>query len=54
MKAPLKIIASHPNIEFTVAVMSWPLDISADGFQQWKKSLTNIANYPNVCLKSQL
>lgn len=46
-----KIIASHPNIGFTISVMGWPLDISANGFQQWKKSLIKIANYPNVCFE---
>ncbi|WP_131783604.1 amidohydrolase family protein [Legionella gresilensis] len=46
-----KVITHYPNLEFTIAVMGWPLNIAPVGFQQWKKELISIAKNANVCFE---
>lgn len=44
------VIRQHPGIDFTIAVMGWPLDFSREGFADWRRSLTELAACENLCM----
>jgi predicted TIM-barrel fold metal-dependent hydrolase len=46
----IDVIRQHPRIGFTIAVMGWPLDLSREGFIQWRKYLVELATCPNICM----
>jgi predicted TIM-barrel fold metal-dependent hydrolase len=45
-----RVIRNHPDIGFTVALMGWPLDLSKDGFDCWKRDLAALAACDNICV----
>lgn len=45
-----RAIQNHPNIGFTIALMGWPLDLSKDGFDRWKRDLAQLAVRDDVCV----
>lgn len=45
-----KVIKFYPNIGFTIALMGWPLDLSQNGYQEWKQELKKISRHDNVCV----
>ncbi|MEJ8855362.1 amidohydrolase family protein [Variovorax robiniae] len=44
----IHVIRRHPEIGFTVAVMGWPMDLSAAGFSRWQRSLADLAACDNI------
>lgn len=38
----------HPELNLTLAVLGWPLDLSQAGFEQWRTDLARISRSPNV------
>jgi predicted TIM-barrel fold metal-dependent hydrolase len=50
LPALTEVIDTHPQIGFTVAVMGWPLDLSQDGFNRWRKDLAELASCDNICV----
>jgi len=43
------IVRQHPDISFTLAVMGWPLDLSAAGYARWRHDLAALSRCANVC-----
>jgi predicted TIM-barrel fold metal-dependent hydrolase len=39
----IEVVRQHSNLGFTVAVMAWPLDLTTDGFDQWKRAIGSLA-----------
>lgn len=46
----IKVIRANPHIGFTIALMGWPLDLSAAGYQCWKKDLSLLSDCDNICI----
>lgn len=46
----LDVVRLHPDIRFTVAVMGWPLDLTADGQARWRDAMAAIGRCENVCV----
>ncbi|MBA2656773.1 MAG: amidohydrolase family protein [Tatlockia sp.] len=44
------VIQRYPNVDFTLAVMGWPLDISKEGYTQWKQEIKRLSKYQNICV----
>ncbi|GLS17906.1 amidohydrolase [Labrys miyagiensis] len=44
----LDVVRQFPDIGFTVAVMGWPTDLSAEGYRRWRSDLTAIARCHNT------
>jgi len=42
------VIRAHPEIDFTVAVMGWPLSTDASGFASWKRDMAALSECPNL------
>jgi predicted TIM-barrel fold metal-dependent hydrolase len=45
----LDVVRGHPDIRFTMAVMGWPLDLTADGQARWRRDVAAISRCQNVC-----
>ena len=45
----LDVVRLHPDIRFTMAVMGWPLDLTADGQARWRGDVAEISRCENVC-----
>ena len=45
----LDVVRLHPDIRFTMAVMGWPLDLTADGQARWRAGVAAIGRCENVC-----
>jgi predicted TIM-barrel fold metal-dependent hydrolase len=45
-----RVIQNHPDTGFTIAVMGWPLDLTNDGFDRWRRDLTALAVCDNICV----
>lgn len=45
-----RVIQNHPDIGFTIALMGWPLDLSPDGFNRWRRDLTVLGTCDNICV----
>ena len=43
------VVRQHPDISFTLAVMGWPLDLSAAGYARWRHDLAALSRCANVC-----
>jgi predicted TIM-barrel fold metal-dependent hydrolase len=43
------VIRLHPDIGFTLAVLGWPLDLSAAGYAKWRHDLAALSRCANVC-----
>jgi predicted TIM-barrel fold metal-dependent hydrolase len=42
------VVCLHPDIGFTLAVMGWPLDLSAAGYARWRHDLAVLSRCANV------
>lgn len=47
----VNVAKQYPDINFLIPAMGWPLDLSAEGFQQWKKYLTLASQCENLSMK---
>jgi predicted TIM-barrel fold metal-dependent hydrolase len=45
------VAGKHPDLQFVLPLMGWPLDISDEGRSQWKRDLSLAAANPNVAVK---
>jgi predicted TIM-barrel fold metal-dependent hydrolase len=45
----LEVVRAHPEIGFTLAVMGWPTDLSADGFSRWRADMRALGRCGNTC-----
>ena len=45
----LAVVRAHPDIGFTIALMGWPTDRSADGFARWRSSMQALGSCDNTC-----
>ncbi|MDW6024197.1 amidohydrolase family protein [Mesorhizobium sp. BAC0120] len=45
----LGVVRAHPDIGFTIAVMGWPTDRSADGFSRWRSDMLALGRCDNTC-----
>jgi predicted TIM-barrel fold metal-dependent hydrolase len=43
-----EVVRLHPDVGFTIAVMGWPLDLSPEGFRQWRKDIELLSQCENV------
>ncbi|MBA3535283.1 MAG: amidohydrolase family protein [Tatlockia sp.] len=50
LKELINVIQSYPNIGFTLAVMGWPLDLSEEGYKQWRQDLKRLSKFQNICV----
>lgn len=46
----LKVVQLYPELNFTIAVMGWPLDLSKAGFERWQADLKKLSQCKNTCL----
>ena len=37
------VVRLHPDLRFTVAVMGWPLDLTAGGRARWRDAMVTLA-----------
>ncbi|MGE0027226.1 MAG: amidohydrolase [Thermoleophilia bacterium] len=44
----LEVVRLQPDIRFTVAVMGWPLDVTAEGRARWQRSVVALSRCENV------
>jgi predicted TIM-barrel fold metal-dependent hydrolase len=42
------VVCRNPEMGFTLAVMGWPLDLSRDGYAEWRNGLAALGRCPNV------
>jgi len=42
------VVRLHPEIDFTLAVMGWPLDLSPAGYARWRHDLAGLSRCANV------
>jgi predicted TIM-barrel fold metal-dependent hydrolase len=45
----LEVVRLQPDIRFTLAVMGWPLDLSAEGRAGWARNVAELSRCDNVC-----
>src|SRR5262249_16281914 len=45
----LPVVRSNPEIGFTVAVLGWPVDLTAVGFERWRRDMRALSESDNVC-----
>jgi predicted TIM-barrel fold metal-dependent hydrolase len=45
----LDVVRLQPDIRFTFAVMGWPLDVTADGRERWRRGVVELSRCENVC-----
>ncbi|HTH98319.1 MAG TPA: amidohydrolase family protein [Stellaceae bacterium] len=45
------VAASHPDIQFILPVMGWPIDLTSEGHRAWKRALADVAACDNVAVK---
>ncbi|WP_119272337.1 amidohydrolase family protein [Taklimakanibacter deserti] len=45
----LAVVRANPEIGFTIAVMGWPTDRSADGFSRWRSDMLALGRCDNTC-----
>lgn len=45
----IPVIRAHQKIGFTIAVMGWPTDLSAEGFARWRSDMVALAQCENTC-----
>jgi predicted TIM-barrel fold metal-dependent hydrolase len=45
------VAASLPDIRFILPVMGWPVDLTTDGRERWKRGLAAVAACDNVAVK---
>jgi predicted TIM-barrel fold metal-dependent hydrolase len=45
----LDVVRLEPEIRFTLAVMGWPLDVTAEGRGRWEQDVAELSRCPNVC-----
>ena len=43
------VVRAHPEIDFTIAVMGWPTDRSAEGFSRWRTAMLALGGCDNTC-----
>lgn len=51
MEEAAQLCAAVPELTFVVNHLGWPLDVSRDGFLQWRSGMRLLARLPNVVLK---
>jgi predicted TIM-barrel fold metal-dependent hydrolase len=44
----LGVIRLYPDLEFTLAVMGWPLDLSPDGYARWQRDIQELGRCGNA------
>lgn len=42
------VVRLHPEIDFTLAAMGWPLDLSPAGYAQWRHDMAMLSRCANV------
>lgn len=42
------VVELHPDLNFTLAVLGWPLDLTPAGFEQWRTDLAAVSRCKNV------
>jgi predicted TIM-barrel fold metal-dependent hydrolase len=48
----LKVVAnSHPDIQFVLPLMGWPIDLSEAGYRDWKRDMKDLSGCENVAVK---
>lgn len=47
----LSVAREHPQIQFVLPLMGWPVDLTSEGHVQWKRALTSLATCSNVAVK---
>jgi predicted TIM-barrel fold metal-dependent hydrolase len=45
------VAAAYPDIQFVLPVMGWPLDLTSDGHQRWRRDLAALSACSNVAVK---
>jgi len=45
------VAAAYPDIQFVLPVMGWPLDLTHDGHEDWKRGLAALSMCSNVSVK---
>ena len=45
------VALAYPDIQFVLPVMGWPLDLTNDGYRDWKQALAALSVCSNVAVK---
>ena len=45
----LDVVRLQPDTRFTLAIMGWPLDLTAEGHERWRRSVAELSRCENVC-----
>ena len=45
------VAASYPDIQFVLPVMGWPIDLTSNGHETWKRALATASACDNVAIK---
>lgn len=51
LPAAIELVKENPTVHFVLDHLGWPLDVTDQGFERWKKDLQALAAFPNVFLK---
>ncbi len=46
-----QVASSLPDQQFILPLLGWPLDLSAEGRQMWKRHMQDLSRCPNVAVK---
>ncbi|NGX47426.1 MAG: hypothetical protein K1000chlam3_00799 [Chlamydiae bacterium] len=44
------VVQRNPEIQFTIALMGWPIDLSPVGFEKWKQDMKELSRCENTCV----
>lgn len=43
--------AAYPDLQFVLPVMGWPLDLTDDGYTNWRRDMAALSACPNIAVK---
>lgn len=46
----IHVVRLYPEIGFTIAILGWPIDITPEGFNQWKRDIKELSRCDNCCM----
>jgi len=45
------VATAYPDIQFVIPVMGWPIDLTDDGYREWRRGLAALSACSNVAVK---
>ena len=45
------VASSYPDVQFILPLMGWPIDLTEEGYRDWKRDLKTLSGCENVAVK---